>query len=47
MATVIAQTHKWSGFFGRVVQQFYNARSAKIEREVNRHRTFLGTPKVW
>ena len=47
MATVIAQTQKLSGFFDRVVQQFYNARLEKIEREVNRHRTFLGSPKAW
>ncbi len=47
MATVIAQTRKMSGFFGRVAQRLYNARLANAEREVNQHRSFLGTPKGW
>lgn len=47
MATVIAQTRKLSGFFSRVTQRFYDARLADAEREVSRHRSFLGTPKGW
>jgi hypothetical protein len=47
MATIIAQTQKMSGFFGRIAQRLYNARLANAEREVNHHRSFLGTPKGW
>jgi hypothetical protein len=47
MATVIARTRKISGFFGRVAQRLYNARLANAEREVNQHRSFLGTPRAW
>jgi hypothetical protein len=46
MATVIAQTRKLSGFFGRVAQRLYEARLATVEREVSTHRQFLGTPKT-
>ncbi len=34
MATIIAQTQKTSGFFGRMAQRLYNARLANAEREV-------------
>ena len=47
MATVIAQTRKLSGFFTTVMQRFYDAQLVKAEREVNRHRFFLRTPKGW
>ncbi len=47
MATIIARTQKLSGFFGRVAQRLFNARLANAEREVNQHRSFLGTPKGW
>jgi hypothetical protein len=41
MAIIIAQTHKVSGFFGKIAQRLYDARLATAEREVNRHRQFL------
>jgi hypothetical protein len=47
MATVIAQTRKLSGFFGRVAQRLYDARLANAEREMHCHRQFLGAPKEW
>jgi hypothetical protein len=47
MATVIVQTRKLSGFFGSLAYRFYNGRLANAEREVNRHRQFLQTPKAW
>ena len=47
MGMIITQTQKVSGFFGRVAQRVFNARLANAEREVNRHRSFLGTPKGW
>jgi hypothetical protein len=45
MATIIAQTEKMSGFFGRIAQRLFNARLANAEREVNLHRSFMGSPK--
>lgn len=45
MAAVIAQSRKVSGFFGRLAQRLYDARLASADREVNRHRSFLG--KTW
>jgi len=47
MASVIAQTQKLSGFFGKLARCLYDYRLANAEREVNRHRPFLGTPKEW
>lgn len=47
MTTLIVQTKKVSGFFGRIAEQLYNARLANAEREVKQHRSFLGTPKGW
>src|SRR6516164_10606536 len=41
MAIIIAQTHRVSGFFGKIAQRLYDARLATAEREVNRHRQFL------
>ena len=42
MATIVAQTRKLSMFFGRVAQQFYDARLASANREVESHKRFLG-----
>ena len=42
MATVVAQTRKFSMFFGRVAQQFYDARLTSANREVESHKRFLG-----
>jgi hypothetical protein len=42
MGTVIAQTRKVSGYFVRVAQRLYDARLASADREVGRHRQFLG-----
>ena len=47
MAIVIAQSRKLSGFFSSLAHRFYDGRLAKAEREVNRHRQFLRTPKAW
>ena len=47
MTAIIAQSRRLSGVFTRVMQRFYDARLADAEREVNRHRSFLGTPKGW
>jgi hypothetical protein len=41
MATLAAQTKKVLGFFRKIAQQLYDARLARAEREVNRHRAFL------
>jgi hypothetical protein len=41
MATVIAQTRRLLGFFNKFSQRLYDARLAKAQREVNRHRAFL------
>jgi hypothetical protein len=42
MANIVAQTHRLSAFFGSIAQRFYDARLTTAEREVNRHRQFLG-----
>ena len=41
MATLVAQTKKVLGFFRKIAQQLYDARLARTEREVSRHRVFL------
>jgi hypothetical protein len=46
MAIVLAQTTKLSRFFGRIAQRLYESRLATVEREVKRHREFLGVPKL-
>ena len=46
MATVIAQTRKLSGYFGRVAQRLYDARLASANREVERHKQFLGLARM-
>jgi hypothetical protein len=42
MATLVAQTKRVLGFFGRIVRQLYDARLARAERDVNYHRALLG-----
>lgn len=42
MAMVIAQSRKLSEYFSRVAQSLYDARLASANREVERHRQFLG-----
>jgi hypothetical protein len=42
MAIVIAQSRKLSEYFARVGQRLYDARLASANREVERHRQFLG-----
>ena len=41
MATLVTQTKKVLGFFGKIAQQLYDARLERAEREVNRYRAFL------
>ena len=41
MATLVAQIKNVLGFFRKMGQQLYDARLARAEREVNRHRAFL------
>jgi hypothetical protein len=45
MTALVAQTKKVFGFFGKIAQRLYDARLARANRDVNRHRAFLGTPK--
>ena len=42
MATVIAQARRLSGFFSNFAHRLYDARLLKAERELKRHRPFLG-----
>jgi hypothetical protein len=42
MATLVAQTKKVFGFFGKIAQRLCDTRLTRAEREVNRHRVFLG-----
>ena len=42
MATLVAQTKKVLGFFGKIAQQLFEARLARAERDVDYHRALLG-----
>jgi hypothetical protein len=42
MTTLVAQTKKVLGLFGKLAQRLYETRLTRAEREVNHHRMFLG-----
>jgi hypothetical protein len=44
---IITQAQKLSYLIGRIGQRLYAARLIRADREVNHHRSFLGTPKSW
>jgi hypothetical protein len=41
MATLVAHAQRLSGFFNKLARRLYDARLAKAQRELNRHRPFL------